>query len=68
MFRDPKKCAEDCGDYREFRQKGVNSPDKALTLEELGLPPRFELLPNLIHFIGLRHFSCKNGDLNKSCI
>jgi hypothetical protein len=26
----------------KFRQKGVVSPDKAMTAEELGLPPRFE--------------------------
>jgi len=25
-----------------FRQKGAVSPDKAMTAEELGLPPRFE--------------------------
>lgn len=27
-----------------FRQKGATSPDKAMTTEELGLPPRFEVL------------------------
>jgi hypothetical protein len=26
----------------KFRQKGAVSPDKAMTTEELGLPPRFE--------------------------
>jgi len=26
----------------KFRQKGANSPDKAMTVEELDLPPRFE--------------------------
>ena len=26
----------------KFRQKGAISPDKAMTVEELGLPPRFE--------------------------
>lgn len=26
----------------KFRQKGAVSPDKAMTVEELGLPPRFE--------------------------
>lgn len=26
----------------QFRQKGATSPEKALTLQELGLPPRFE--------------------------
>jgi hypothetical protein len=38
------------GDYRErlrviidkFRQKGATSPEKAMTIQELGLPPRFE--------------------------
>jgi hypothetical protein len=25
-----------------FRQKGATSPEKAMTIEELGLPPRFE--------------------------
>jgi hypothetical protein len=25
-----------------FRQKGATSPDKAMTAQELGLPPRFE--------------------------
>lgn len=27
-----------------FRQKGATSPDKAMSLEELGLPPRFEYI------------------------
>jgi lipoate-protein ligase A len=26
----------------KFRQKGAVSPDKTMTAEELGLPPRFE--------------------------
>lgn len=26
----------------KFRQKGATSPEKALTIQELGLPPRFE--------------------------
>jgi hypothetical protein len=26
----------------KFRQKGATSPEKALTSQELGLPPRFE--------------------------
>jgi hypothetical protein len=26
----------------EFRKKGAVSPDKAMTAQELGLPPRFE--------------------------
>lgn len=26
----------------KFRQKGAISPDKAMTVDELGLPPRFE--------------------------
>jgi len=25
-----------------FRQKGATSPEKAMTIEELGLPPRFK--------------------------
>ncbi len=25
-----------------FRQKGATSPEKAMTVQELGLPPRFE--------------------------
>ena len=25
-----------------FREKGATSPDKAMTIDELGLPPRFE--------------------------
>ena len=28
----------------KFRQRGATSPDAALTLEELGLPPRFKYL------------------------
>ena len=27
-----------------FRRKGATSPNRAMTLDELGLPPRFELL------------------------
>ena len=27
---------------QQFRNKGATSPDKAMTTEELGLPPRFE--------------------------
>jgi hypothetical protein len=27
---------------QKFRQKGATSPEKALTIQELGLPPRFE--------------------------
>ncbi len=26
----------------KFRQKGATTPEKALTVQELGLPPRFE--------------------------
>ncbi len=28
----------------KFREKGATNPDKAMTLEELGLPPRFKYL------------------------
>lgn len=31
------------GVIEKFRQKGATSPDKAMTIQELGLPPRFEL-------------------------
>jgi len=27
---------------KRFRQKGATSPEKAMTIQELGLPPRFE--------------------------
>ena len=27
---------------RKFREKGATSPEKAMTIQELGLPPRFE--------------------------
>src|SRR5208283_1189017 len=30
------------GLIEKFRQKGATSPEKALTIQELGLPPRFE--------------------------
>jgi hypothetical protein len=30
------------GLIQKFREKGATSPDKALTLQDLGLPPRFE--------------------------
>jgi hypothetical protein len=30
------------GIVEKFRQKGAVSPDKAMTVDELGLPPRFE--------------------------
>jgi hypothetical protein len=37
-----------------FRQKGATSPDKAITLEELGLPPRFkELMERRLGQLGL---------------
>jgi hypothetical protein len=26
----------------KFREKGATSPEKAMTIQELGLPPRFE--------------------------
>jgi hypothetical protein len=31
-----------CEVVEKFRQKGATSPDKAMTPQELGLPPRFE--------------------------
>jgi len=43
MFRDPQEMRRRLQEIIEkFRQKGATSPEKALTLEELGLPPRFE--------------------------
>ena len=43
MFRDPQEMRRRLQEIVEkFRQKGATSPEKALTLEELGLPPRFE--------------------------
>jgi hypothetical protein len=43
MFRNPQEMRRRLEEIIEkFRQKGATSPEKALTLEELGLPPRFE--------------------------
>jgi hypothetical protein len=43
MFRNRGRIQEWFYDIVEkFRQKGALSPDKAMTPEELGLPPRFE--------------------------
>jgi hypothetical protein len=43
MFRDPQEMRRRLQEIIEkFRQKGATSPEKALTLEELSLPPRFE--------------------------
>ena len=43
MFRDPQEMRRRLAEIIEkFRKKDATSPEKALTLEELGLPPRFE--------------------------
>lgn len=43
MFRDPHEMRRRLAEIVEkFRQKGAINPEKALTLEELSLPPRFE--------------------------
>ena len=43
MFRNPQEMRRRLNEVVEkFRQKGAVSPEKALTLEELGLSPRFE--------------------------
>ena len=43
MFRNPQETHRRLAEIVEkFRQKGATSPEKALTLEELGLPSRFE--------------------------
>ena len=43
MFRNPHEMRRRLEEIIEkFRQKGATSPEKALTIEELGLPPRFE--------------------------
>jgi hypothetical protein len=43
MFSDPQQMRQRLVEMVEkFRQKGAISPEKALTLEELGLSPRFE--------------------------
>lgn len=43
MFRDKQQMRQRLMEIIEkFRQKGATSPEKALTIQELGLPPRFE--------------------------
>jgi len=43
MFRNPEQMRQRLNEIVEkFRQKGATSPDKAMTIQELGLPPRFE--------------------------
>jgi hypothetical protein len=43
MFRDPQKMRRRLVEIIDkFRQKGATTPERALTLEELGLPTRFE--------------------------
>jgi hypothetical protein len=43
MFRDPEQIRRQLQEIIEkFRQKGATTPEKAMTIQELGLPPRFE--------------------------
>jgi hypothetical protein len=43
MFRDREERRRRLyGIIERFRQKGATSPEKAMTVQELGLPPRFE--------------------------
>jgi hypothetical protein len=43
MFRDREERRRRLyGIIETFRQKGATSPEKAMTIQELGLPPRFE--------------------------
>jgi hypothetical protein len=43
MFRDREQMRSHLQEIiRKFREKGATTPEKALTLQELGLPPRFE--------------------------
>ena len=43
MFRNPQQIRQRLnGIVEKFRQKGATSPEKAMTIQELGLPPRFE--------------------------
>jgi len=43
MFRRREQIRERINEIIErFRQKGATSPEKAMTIQELGLPPRFE--------------------------
>ena len=43
MFRDREEMRRRLHEIvKRFRQKGATSPEKAMTIQELGLPPRFE--------------------------
>jgi len=43
MFRNPEEIKRRLNEIVEkFRQKGATSPEKAMTIQELDLPPRFE--------------------------
>lgn len=43
MFRNPQQMRQRLnGIVEKFRQKGATSLEKAMTIQELGLPPRFE--------------------------
>jgi len=43
MFRDREQLRQRLQEIiQKFREKGATSPEKALTIQELGLPPRFE--------------------------
>ena len=43
MFRDREEMRRRLTEIIEkFRQKGATSPEKAMTIQELSLPPRFE--------------------------
>lgn len=43
MYRDPEQIRRQLQEIIEkFRQKGATTPEKAMTIQELGLPPRFE--------------------------
>jgi len=43
MFRDREEMRRRLqGIIEKFRQKGATSPEKAMSIQELGLPPRFE--------------------------
>ncbi len=43
MFRNPEEIQRRLKEIVEkFRQKGATSPEKAMTIQELDLPPRFE--------------------------
>jgi lipoate-protein ligase A len=47
MFRNPEEMRRRLNEIVEkFRQKGATGPERALTIQELGLPPRFEQAMN----------------------